>query len=29
VDISLSQDARKLIEARGGTVAIDFIPPVG
>jgi hypothetical protein len=29
VDIDLSEDARRLIEARGGTVAIDFIPPVG
>jgi hypothetical protein len=29
MDISLSEDARTLIEARGGTVAIDFIPPVG
>jgi hypothetical protein len=29
VDIDLSEDARTLIEARGGTVAIDFIPPVG
>jgi hypothetical protein len=29
MDINLSEDARTLIEARGGTVAIDFIPPVG
>ena len=29
MQIHLSEDARTLIEARGGTVAIDFIPPVG
>jgi hypothetical protein len=29
MDIALTEDARTLIEARGGTVAIDFIPPVG
>lgn len=29
MDVNLSEDARSLIEARGGTVAIDFIPPVG
>lgn len=27
--IHVSDDARALIAARGGTVAIDFIPPVG
>lgn len=27
--ITLTEDAHDLIEARGGTVAIDFIPPVG
>ena len=29
MNIDLSDDARSLIENRGGTVAIDFIPPVG
>ena len=29
MDVNLSEDARSLIEAHGGTVAIDFIPPVG
>lgn len=29
MDIKLTDEARALIEARGGTVAIDFITPVG
>ena len=29
MDITLSKDARALIASRGGTVAIDFISPVG
>jgi hypothetical protein len=29
MDIALTEEARSLIAARGGTVAIDFIAPVG
>ena len=29
MQITITEDARQLIEARGGIVAIDFITPVG
>jgi ribosomal protein L15 len=29
MDLEVSDRARQAIEARGGVVAVDFLPPVG